>query len=371
MSASPYTLPQGFLRVAGQQLGVDLAELLAPDPTTGKSILDGFDPVLSLSPQPYGTKRSRGGALGYKQAPMPSAGSFTLMPKTSGGTTGGGTTRAPLSSKYGNSPTIFGTQDYDVAKSLGYDDPSIKKYLEDNKLTLGDDIAKQFNLLNQSWDYKAPGFNSPAAPAATQAPAAPATTGGTTPSRGALSTRFGNDPNIFGTQDYEVGKLLNYSDTEIEDYVKKGSFQLGDDLATKFNLPTRSWNYTAPTQAPAATQAPTPAPAQPSFTKSVTSFDLSKDSQGRSSVQKSSSDYFGTPRGILSTEYGNDPGIFGTKDLEEAKTKGFLDDEISQWLYDKNIPLGDDIPGKLGTANQSRLAGQIWNKYTLNGVPIT
>ena len=369
MSASPYTLPQGFLRVAGQQLGVDLAELLAPDPTTGKSILDGFDPVLSLSPQPYGTKKSRGGVLGYKQAPMPSASSFTLMPKTSGGTT-----RAPLSSKYGNSPTIFGTQDYDVAKSLGYDDPSIKKYLEDNKLTLGDDIAKQFNLLNQSWDYKAPGFNSPAAPAAT---------GGTTPSRGALSTRFGNDPNIFGTQDYEVGKLLNYSDTEIEDYVKKGSFQLGDDLATKFNLPTRSWNYTAPTQAPAATQAPattqapaatqapTPAPAQPSFTKSVTSFDLSKDSQGRSSVQKSSSDYFGTPRGILSTEYGNDPGIFGTKDLAEAKAKNFADDEIAKWLYDKNIPLGDDIPGKLGTANQSRLAGQIWNKYTLNGVPIT
>jgi len=372
MSASPYKLPPGFLRVAGQQLGIDLEELLNPDPTTGKSILEGFDPVLSLGPQPYGTKKPRGNVLGYKQPSMPSAGNFTLVPKTGGGTTGGGTTgggttRAPLSTKYGNSPTIFGTQDYDVAKSLGYDDASIKKYLEEGKLTLGDDIAKQFNLPNQSWDYKAPGFTSPAAGAAT---------GGTAPSRGALSTRFGNDPNIFGTQDYEVGKLLNYSDPEIEDYVKKGSFQLGDDLAKKFNLPSRSWDYKAPASAPAATPAaastpaptPTPTPTQPSFTKSVTSFDLSKDSQGRSNVQESSSDYFGTPRGILSTKYGNDPGIFGTKDLAEAKAMNFADEEIAKWLYDKNIPVGDDIPDALGSENKPRLAGQIYKNYKLNGV---
>ena len=368
MSASPYTLPQGFLRVAGQQLGVDLAELLAPDPTTVKSMLEGFDPSLTLSPLPYGTKKSRGGALGYKQAPMPSAGSFTLVPKTSGGLPGGGTPKAQLSAKYGNSPTIFGTQDYDVAKSLGYDDAAIEKYLKDSNITLGDDIAKKFNLLNQSWDYKAPGFPSSATPAAPAAPAAP---GGTASSRGALSTKFGNDPNIFGTQDYEVGKLLNYSDAEIEDYVKKGTFQLGDDIATKFNLPTRSYAYKAPTSAPAASQTPTPTPAQPSFTKSVTSFDLKKDSQGKSEIQTSSSDYFGVPRPILSTEYGNDPGIFGTKDLAEAKAKNFADDEIARWLYDKNIPVGDDIPDALGADNKTRLAGQIYKNYKLNGVQYT
>jgi hypothetical protein len=45
--------------------------------------------------------------------------------------------------------SIFGTKDYDYAKSKPYSDDEIKDFLEKNNVPLGDDIASKFRLAGQ------------------------------------------------------------------------------------------------------------------------------------------------------------------------------------------------------------------------------
>ena len=54
-----------------------------------------------------------------------------------------------ISTKFGNSDVIFGTKDYDYAKSIPFSDDEIKDFLEKNNVPLGDDIASKFRLAGQ------------------------------------------------------------------------------------------------------------------------------------------------------------------------------------------------------------------------------
>jgi len=130
--------------------------------------------------------------------------------------------------------------------------------------------------------------------------------------------------------DYDENVKLGYSDSEIENYIKTNNIKLGPEIAQKYQLPTQAYNYTPPTYTPPNT----------------------------SGKKMSDSSRFGTPRPPMSTEYGNDPTIFGTKDYEDAVSKNYTDDEIKQWVQEENIPLGNDI------AQKFRLAGQLYSLYS-------
>ena len=54
-----------------------------------------------------------------------------------------------ISTRFGNSDVIFGTKDYDYAKSKPFSDDEIKDFLEKNNVPLGDDIASKFRLAGQ------------------------------------------------------------------------------------------------------------------------------------------------------------------------------------------------------------------------------
>jgi hypothetical protein len=70
-------------------------------------------------------------------------------------------------------------------------------------------------------------------------------------------------------------------------------------------------------------------------------------------VQTSDSDY----RKPMSTAGGNDAGIFGTVDYEDAKKSGYSDAEMGEWARKNNVQLGDDIAKNLNLPNQ------VWSKY--------
>jgi len=70
-------------------------------------------------------------------------------------------------------------------------------------------------------------------------------------------------------------------------------------------------------------------------------------------VQTSDSDY----RKPMSTAGGNDAGIFGTVDYEDAKKSGYSDAEMEEWARKNNVQLGDDIAKNLNLPNQ------VWSKY--------
>ena len=222
------------------------------------------------------------------------------------------TKKSLLSTAYGNSPEIFGAVDYEAASKAGNTDDEIKAYIEANTFKLGEDMGAKFNLQTRNYNYVAPA----PAPAAAKNP---------------LSAQYGNSPDIFGQIDYDENIKLGYSDSEIENYIKANKVALGPEIAQKYQLPTQAYNYTPPT---------------------VTS-------PNQSGKIMSSSDEFPNkaPRPPMSTEYGNDPTIFGTKDYEDAVSKNYTDDEIKQWLQKENLPLGDDIAAKF------RLAGQLYSLY--------
>lgn len=72
-----------------------------------------------------------------------------------------------------------------------------------------------------------------------------------------------------------------------------------------------------------------------------------------SKVQTSTSDY----RKPMSTAGGNDAGIFGTVDYEDAKKSGYSDAEMGEWARKNNVQLGDDIAKNLNLPNQ------VWSRY--------
>lgn len=59
----------------------------------------------------------------------------------------------------------------------------------------------------------------------------------------------------------------------------------------------------------------------------------------------------------MSTAGGNDAGIFGTVDYEDAKKSGYSDAEMGEWARKNNVQLGDDIAKNLNLPNQ------VWSRY--------
>jgi len=371
MTKSRFKAPAGFLRKAGDALGLNLS-FFEDDEEEGAQQFEGFAPGFKTS----AITKGRGGVLAYKTPKTPTTMTeFTLTPEAQQAFTAPPTSATPATPA--TTPTAkkaydffsagnlggpgFGARDLEAAKAAGFSDEDVKTYLNKNqqffgtgRLSVAQGIIDNLKL-NQSLnnpdverDVNAGLYGSGASGYGLVRMADPAKfASAVQPKTKSISTEYGQDPNFFGGDDLIKAREQGFTDQQIKTFLDaspgllreqnvKGGGGLYDQLSAKLSTPTASQPAAAATQS---------ASAQPKFTDPY-----------QTQVFRESDRETLRPKGNISTEFGQDATFFGQEDLDYARRQGFADKEIKDFLDKNQSALRlQNLPGGGGLYDQLRV----------------
>ena len=345
MTKSRFKAPAGFLRKAGDALGLNLS-FFEDDEEEGAQQFEGFAPGFKTS----AVTKGRGGVLAYKTPKTPTTRTeFTLTPEAQQAFTAPPTSATPATPA--TTPTAkkaydffsagnlggpgFGARDLEAAKAAGFSDEDVKTYLNKNqqffgtgRLSVAQGIIDNLKL-NQSLnnpdverDVNAGLYGSGASGYGLVRMADPAKVANLTqPKTKTISTQYGQDPKYFGGQDLDEARKQGFTDEQIKTFLDaspgllreqnvKGGGGLYDELTNSLI-----------SKAKAAAPAPIP------VTKTETKYENPQQTQDFVKAENVSSGRTG-----FSTKYGIDPTYFGGEDVAAARLQGYSDKEIKDYL---------------------------------------